>query len=97
MLPKSRRLSAREVSAVLKAGKSRRAGGVSVKYLPSPRGKAAMVVSKKVARLAVTRNRLRRAGYAALPSALPPVHAVFFIQQREFKKEDILSLCSMLS
>lgn len=55
------------------------------------------MVSKKVARLAVTRNKLRRAGYQALPPLPRGVHVVFFIQKADFQTADILSLCSKLS
>lgn len=96
MLPKSRRLTSVEVAAVLSRGRSLRAGTVSAKYLPAPAGKAAVVVSKKTARLATTRNKLRRAGYRAL-TTLPKAHLVVFIQKQEFDPNDILSVCSKLS
>lgn len=98
MLPRSKRLRAEEVAAVLRVGKSVRAGSVSAKYTPATgAGRAAIVVSKKVARLAVTRNKLRRAGYQALPPLPRGVHVVFFIQKADFQTADILSLCSKLS
>lgn len=101
MLPKRRRLSAREVREVLRRGRSLRAGAVSVRYMGGSTGKAAVVVSRKVAGRAVERNRLRRAGYRALsvnPSFLPQdTHVVFFIQKKEFDPKDIVSLCLKLS
>jgi ribonuclease P protein component len=97
MLSKTNRLTAREVREVLKIGRSARAGSISAKCVPAGRGKAAMVVSLKVAKSAVERNRLRRLGYASLPSILPKYHVVFFIQSREFEPADITTLCSKLS
>jgi|ERR1043166_5942698 RNase P protein component len=97
MLPKSLRLTGDEVLTVLKNGKSLRAPTASVKYIPAPRGKVAVVVSLKVAKLAAKRNALRRAGYRALPRTLPPRHMVFFIQQQPFAPQDIAALCSQLS
>ncbi len=98
MLPKKSRLTAAEVRAVLARGKSARRGAVAARFVPGVGpGKAAIVVSGKVARQATLRNRLRRAGYQALPLPLPPGHLVVFIQNREFKSADILSLCSTLT
>ena len=70
---------------------------VSAKYIRAEGSKAAVVVSKKVAKTAVLRNRLRRAGYAAL--AAPPAgkHIVFFIQKVPFDKAELSSLCLKLS
>ena len=94
MLAKTRRLSALEVRQVLAKGTPARKGGVSMRALAvATPGKAAMVVSSKVAKSATVRNRLRRKGYAALPDPLPRAHMVFFIQDPEFKTADILSLC----
>ncbi len=98
MLPKKSRLTAREVRATLKEGKSVRKSSVSARFVPTAKaGKAAIVVSTKVARQATERNRLRRLGYAALPTPLPKGNLVLFIQTPDFKTADILSLCSILS
>jgi ribonuclease P protein component len=85
MLPKRRRLSAAEVSEVIKHGRSVRGTLVSIKYV-AKQGffRAAVVAPKAVARKAVERNRLRRALYAAL-EGLPKdsfqgLTAVFFIR-----------------
>ena len=99
MLPKSRRLTAREVREVLKEGRSERAGGVSARYTGSQGSKVSVVVSSKVARLAVQRNTLRRKGYRALAQLknLPKVHMVVFILRKDFNPADITLLCSKLS
>ncbi len=90
MLPKRRRLSAREVKEVMASGRPRRASLLSAKYTPnSSLLRASAVVSKKVAKKAVERNRLRRALYRALaayrgtgPNGAPiGGTAVIFIQK----------------
>ncbi|HVZ76022.1 MAG TPA: ribonuclease P protein component [Candidatus Paceibacterota bacterium] len=83
MIPSRRRLRADEVREVLSRGSTRRAGPFSLKYLETTTVfRCAVVVSKKVAKTAVMRNRLRRAGYRALGAAsLPPTgHAILFVQ-----------------
>lgn len=84
MLRKSRRLRAEEVRLVIKTGKSLRSGPLSLKYMPYTGGyRAAVVVSKAVAKKAVDRNRIRRAMYRALAQISPknPEMAVFFVQK----------------
>lgn len=97
MLPKTKRLTATEVREVLKLGSVVRAGAVSARYTKAPAAKAAVVVSKKVARLAVTRNRLRRLGYSALTTLPARTHLVVFIHNKEVTPADIAQLCSKLS
>ncbi len=83
MLPKYKRLSSEGVAEVLKHGKGRRSGVLSLKLLPTNTPlRCAVVVSKKLARTAVKRNMLRRAVYAALKAtSLPPTgHAILFVQ-----------------
>lgn len=82
MLPKRRRLSAREVKEVMQSGRSRRASLLSAKYVPGNNPlRASAVVSKKVAKKAVERNRLRRALYRALVGYKGNGTAVIFIQK----------------
>ena len=98
MLPKRSRLTAQQVEEVLKSGKTARLAGLSAKYMPGASPKAAVVVSKKVAKGAVERNRLRRAAYAALARALPQDrHVVFFLHQPALDPAQLRSLCSKLS
>lgn len=71
MLPKSSRLSKKEVEYVLKTGKrsSSKYFLATVAKLPSnneERGGFAVVVSKKTAQSAVDRNKLRRRVYSAI-------------------------------
>ena len=73
MLPKSRRLSAAEVREVLAKGKTFRVGQYVGKFLAGrPVLGVAVVVSKKVARKATSRNTLRRKAYLELESLTLP-------------------------
>lgn len=83
MLHKRARLSATEVAEVLQKGRGQRAQILSLKFqATSAPFKCAVVVSKKVARSAVTRNSLRRAVYRALrETSLPATgRAILFVQ-----------------
>ncbi|MBX4192169.1 ribonuclease P protein component [Candidatus Parcubacteria bacterium] len=87
MLSHGARLRASEVRQIIKSGKSLRSAAaphVSLKYMQSPTFRAAIVVSKSIARTATERNRLRRAAYNALRELAPSFHAqaVLFIQKR---------------
>ncbi|GEM_PF-1201815 len=70
MLPSSRRLRTKEVEEVIKRGVSARGVFITAKALKNDGTiegvRAAAVVSKKIARSAVERNRLRRALYRAV-------------------------------
>ncbi|HVY73089.1 MAG TPA: ribonuclease P protein component [Candidatus Paceibacterota bacterium] len=82
MLPKNRRLNAREVAEVLAKGRSARATYLSAKQLPGTVPfRASAVVSKKVAKRAVERNRLRRALYRALQDIKGSGTHVVFVQK----------------
>lgn len=81
MLPKGRRLTAEEVRTVLSQGRSSRAGSLSMKHLSTKDPlKVAAVVSKSVAKKAVTRNSLRRALYRALVPFSGEGQAVVFVR-----------------
>lgn len=98
MLPKTNRLSASEVREILKSGCSARTATLSAKYVLSARARAAVVVSTKVAKSAVMRNKLRRAAYDALRSALPAGKSVvLFLHKPALDKAELISLCSKLS
>lgn len=98
MLPKKSRLTAAEVRDVLASGRSARAGALSAKYIKGRGAKAAAVVSSRVAKSAVNRNRLRRALYEALRTVLPrDTKVVVFLQKPAFDREDVATLCSKLS
>lgn len=101
MLPKKSRLTAVEVREILKSGRSARVGTLSAKVragTPAQAGKAAVVVSSKVAKSAVERNRLRRAAYALLQTALPRgTEVVFFLHKPLIDPKEFIALCSKLS
>jgi ribonuclease P protein component len=65
MLPKSDRLTAREIDT-LSEGRSVFGTLLSLRHLPSSRTKFAVSVSKKVLPRAVDRNRVRRKIYGVL-------------------------------
>ncbi|MSR70608.1 ribonuclease P protein component [Candidatus Kaiserbacteria bacterium] len=98
MLPKHKRLTAAEVREILKSGRSARSSTLSAKYVPSPSARAAVVVSKKVAKTAVLRNKLRRAAYDALGPLLPAQkNIVLFLHKPALDIHELTSLCSKLS
>jgi ribonuclease P protein component len=88
MLPKRKRLSATQVAAILKGGRSASGSLLSMKYMAQLSGfNAVVIVPKSLARKAVDRNRLRRAVYRALYPLLPPragqsgIQALFFVRK----------------
>lgn len=82
MLPSDRRLRTTEVQEVLARGKAARGVYLSAKILPTLHPiRVAAVISKKVAKKAVERNRLRRALYRALISLVGNGNVVIFIQK----------------
>jgi len=98
MLPKRQRLTAAEVREILKSGRSARTATLSAKFISSKERKAAVVVSTKVAKSAVMRNRLRRAAYDALRPVLPAGKStVLFLHKPALDKDELISLCSKLS
>ena len=98
MLPKRQRLTAAEVREILTSGRSVRSGTLSAKFISSKERKAAVVVSTKVAKSAVVRNKLRRAAYDALRPVLPAgKSAVFFLLKPALDKDELTALCSKLS
>lgn len=96
MLPKRSRLTTADVRQVIKAGRSVRGMGISLKYEPAKSVQVAVVVSKRVAKRAIERNRLRRLVYRSLPS-LPQVRVVLFVQSAKIDTDAIRNLCSQLS
>ena len=53
------------IQRLYKNGQTVRAGGLSLRYAPNPRGtyRVAVVVSRKISKSAVVRNRIRRRVY----------------------------------
>ncbi|MEI7719694.1 MAG: ribonuclease P protein component [bacterium] len=67
MLARKSRIGKQGLAEVFRVGKPFRTSLLSIKYLPSPGVlQCAVVISKKVAKKAVERNRVRRAVYRAL-------------------------------
>lgn len=98
MLPKKTRLTAEEVRAILKDGRPARSATLSAKYKVISPAKAAVVVSSKVAKSAVERNRLRRAAYQTLSGHLPKgVQVVFFLHKAALNPSELIALCLKLS
>lgn len=98
MLAKKHRLGAVQVREILKSGRSIRFGTLSAKFEAASTAKAAVVVSTKVAKSAVERNRLRRAAYRALRTSLPKnIHVVFFLHKPVLDPQELNSLCLKLS
>jgi ribonuclease P protein component len=98
MLSKRSRLTALEVREILKGGRSARLGTLSVKYIYNAGARAAVVVSSKVAKTAVLRNKLRRDAYRVLREALPKnTNAVFFLHSPALDSEELKTLCLKLS
>lgn len=82
MLPKTHRLSALEVRAVLREGMRTRGDFSSARFVSAQKGGFAAVVPLRVARSAVGRNKARRALYAALREAPPPpVRAAILLER----------------
>ena len=82
MLPKRRRLSAEEVREIIAKGRPVRASFLSLKYISGPQAlRAAVVVSKKISKKAVIRNRVRRALYRALHTMDGKGSVVVFVQK----------------
>ena len=98
MLAKNQRLTAARVREIIKSGRSARSATLSAKFVPSKVGKVAVVVSSKVAKTAVARNKLRRAAYRALRTALPKnTQVVFFLHKPILDPAELQQLCLKLS
>ena len=66
---------------VLKKGRKVHTAPYSLYYMPAPTFRAAVVVSKKIARRAVVRNHIRRRTYTALRSLeIPQGHFLVLIK-----------------
>jgi ribonuclease P protein component len=66
MVPRNQRLNRTAFSEVFTRGRRRHSPYLSLVYMASPSFRCAVVVSKKVAKKAHERNRLRRRLYALL-------------------------------
>lgn len=70
MLAKTERLSRTDFATVFRNGKRHHSGSATLITSPHPRFHGAVVVSKKVSKKAVTRNKLRRRVYGLLTTHL---------------------------
>lgn len=70
MLARSERMDRTTFTKVFKRGSRIHTPGLTVVYTPAATRKGAVVVSKKVAKSAVARNRIRRQLYALLRTQL---------------------------
>jgi ribonuclease P protein component len=97
MLAKKSRLTSRQVREIIKSGRSVRLGTLSAKFVKGTSTKAAVVVSVKVAKNAVERNKLRRAAYYVLRTSIPKgIHVVFFLHKPILDQRELNSLCLKL-
>lgn len=71
MLKKAHRLSKKEFDVAWNTGRRYQSPYLTIVVAPSETFQAAAVVGKKVAKLAVDRNRLRRQVYGALERTIP--------------------------
>ncbi len=99
MLAKKNRLSRKDVLSVVSRGRSLRGKVLFLKYVsPANVLQAGVSVSKKVAKSAVARNRMRRAVYRAIASVkkdIPLARIFFSIQsraEREVLEKDAIDL-----
>lgn len=81
MLPKNRRIERSLFSELLKTGRYANSAHFTVRFSPSydSQAKIAVSVSKKVSKLAVTRNTVRRRVYAALSPILHTLPSYLFL------------------
>ena len=95
MLPSSRRLTSAEVPLILKVGKGASFGPIRVKYTYRTgrvsTSRFAVVVSKKVLKKAVDRNRVRRRVYSAVSAATfpRPVDAVVLLSSGALSGDEL--------
>lgn len=97
MLKKKQRLSRSEFTNLLKRGKRLHGDHFSLLYTPAEETKCGLVVSKKIAKKAVERNKLRRKIYAVFGenlTVLPHLHCVLLtrpaittLSHEELKRE----------
>lgn len=93
MLPRVRRLSARAVRLVLKEGKRARGAFLSARFVKASQGEEAFaaVVSGRIAKTAVRRNKLRRFLYREIALLSPSgLKAALILEKLPQEKEEEL-------
>jgi ribonuclease P protein component len=79
MFSKAERLSRADFSRYYQVAKRYHATAFTLCYLPHPERKVSVVVGKKVAHAAVTRNRIKRQMYAQMRQLLQNETGIFII------------------
>jgi ribonuclease P protein component len=89
MLPKKQRLTKEEIEKVIKEGLKKDTSFFRFKFMESSDFKISPVVSKKVAKLAVDRNKIKRLFFNLLESLdiTKKAHIAVFIK-KDISKED---------
>ncbi|MCF7816070.1 MAG: ribonuclease P protein component [Candidatus Pacebacteria bacterium] len=79
MLPKKERLSREEFNRFFLLGKRHHTPSLQIVYVPHPTLQVSVVVSKKIAKLAVERNKIRRRIYDIVKNCRPEKkpHGIF--------------------
>lgn len=93
MLPKKQRLSTKEFQAVFSSGQSFHGKFFMMKCLPSKVARFSFVISKKIKKTAVERNKFRRRGYATIAPFVKtflnnrnkPCECLFFYKKEALK------------
>jgi len=99
MLPKSQRLSVRDIAS-LSNGKGVFGSLLSIRYLFTSQTKFSVSVSKKIAKNAVDRNRIRRRVYTAIRTANLNIKKSAFIMvipKKDCEKAQISSIKEEIS
>lgn len=92
MLPKIKRITKEDFLFIIKNGKILHGSFFYLRYIKSEKPKYSFVLSKKIAKMAVIRNKYRRLGYNTLLKIdLKPIWGVFFYKKEalNIKKEDL--------
>lgn len=90
------------VNYVYRHGETAHTTNLGLIYMPNERGmrRFAVVVSKKVQKTAVGRNRIRRRIYEAIrlenPDKLPPMDGIFTVHSASFLKLPFREIQSMI-
>lgn len=92
MLSKDTRVTTSRFKEIFDTGKTRRSGDFLIKFLPNTdrTTRAGVVVSKKVAKTAVERNKIKRTIYRLLQEnkeALPYLDYIIFVQKTFLAKD----------
>lgn len=81
MIPKLNRINREDFEKILKKGRLQNSGLFSLRFLENPYNTTniGVVVSKKVAKTAVSRNKIRRRAYSLVQKYLKPLKPPYFL------------------